>query len=171
VDESVEAALGLIAATPGVFRAALLRLPAEISEASDPRGEWGPRDLVAHLIDVEEIVFMSRIRRVIEEDRPFIQSIDPPERLEGSGYLAKPLAELLDELAARRERDVAWLRGLDRAALLRVGVHDVAGEVTAGNFLHYWASHDLTHIRQLATMLRTAMEPHIGPMKLFYEEV
>ncbi|MBI2767743.1 MAG: DinB family protein [Chloroflexi bacterium] len=170
-NDQIEAALSLIAATPGIVTAIVEALPPEFAESTNLTGEWGPRDLVAHLLDVEYVAFVSQIRRVVEEDRPYITSIDPSRRIAESGYGARSVAALLLELRGCRERDVTWLRSLDRAALHRLGVHDEAGEVSASNFLHYWVSHDMTHICQLAAMTRSSFEPYVGPMKMFYEEV
>jgi hypothetical protein len=133
-------------------------------------GEWGARAVLEHLIDVEGIAFRERIGRILNEDDPFIRSIDPPARLEEGGYVELPLDELIDRLARMRGEDVEWLRSLSLAQLERTGTHDEAGTIGASELVHYWACHDLLHLRQLFSALQARMLPHIGNTRLFLEE-
>jgi hypothetical protein len=131
---------------------------------------WGPRAVVEHLLDVEDVAFVQRIRRVAEEDDPFIRSLDPTARLEAGGYRERSLAEVLGELRKRRAADVAWVRTLSPEQLDRPGTHDTAGTITGRQLVHYWATHDLTHLAQLVAALRANLLPHIGSMTSFLEE-
>ena len=36
---------------------------------------WSLKDIVAHLVDVEDVAFVERISRMLGEDRPFIASL------------------------------------------------------------------------------------------------
>src|SRR6266536_3562308 len=71
------AAIDLIARTPRVLRALLSGLPAAVLNTPNPEG-WSVKDIVAHLHDVEGVSFVERISRMLDEEQPFIQSIDPP---------------------------------------------------------------------------------------------
>lgn len=134
------------------------------------RAPWGPRAVVEHLLDVEDVAFVQRIRRIVEEDDPFIRSLDPTARLEAGGYGDLSLTEVLAELRQRRAADVAWVRTLTPEQLDRAGTHDTAGTITAGQVVHYWATHDLVHLGQLVAALRANLVPHIGSMTSFLEE-
>ncbi len=81
------------------------------------------------------------------------------------------LASLLDRFAERRDQEVAWLRTLEPAALERLGTHDEAGTISAGNVFHYRACHDQIHLRQLSKQLQALAEPYIGNTRLFFEDV
>ncbi|MGE5596227.1 MAG: DinB family protein [Hyphomicrobiales bacterium] len=170
MDQANPDPIAIIAATPAILRLVAEHLPEAQREASGG-AEWGPKEVVAHLLDTQEIAFVSRIRRIIEEDRPFIRSIDPPKRLLEGGYLERPMEELLREFERERAKSVAWAAGLDRSRLDRVGEHDEAGEVTASNILHYWARHDLSHLRQLLTAVELPLHPYLGNTKKFFEDV
>ncbi|MEO6398917.1 MAG: DinB family protein [Tepidiformaceae bacterium] len=161
-------AFSLVANTPDVLEAMLAGLPAEALEGPADGG-WAPKDIVAHLLDVQEIAFVTRIRRIIEEENPLILPIEPGERLELGGYGSKTLLELLAEFREQRARDIAWMKGLPEAALARSGTHHEAGRVTGENFVHYWAVHDQNHIGQLARMLKAPIEGGIGNMQMFNE--
>jgi hypothetical protein len=132
-------------------------------------GEWGARQVLEHLIDVEGIAFRERIGRIVTEDDPFIRSIDPPARLEAGGYASLPLAELLDRFAEQRVESIEWLKSFSPEQLERTGTHDEAGTIGAGELIHYWACHDLLHLRQLFSALQARLLPHIGNMHAFLE--
>jgi hypothetical protein len=161
-------ALELIARTPRVLRDLLLGVPATVLEQPNHEG-WSLKDIVAHLVDVEGIAFVARISRMLDEERPFIASIDPPARLAAGGYAARSLAELLDELERRRADDLAWLRGLAPEQLRRAGLHQDVGEIFVLDIAHQWAAHDMDHLRQAALMLQQHLAPLMGATRGFYD--
>jgi hypothetical protein len=128
-----------------------------------------------HLLDVEDIAFMDRVRRVVDGgvngERPYIRSIDPPARLVEGGYAARTIEDLLAELEQRRAGDVAWLRSLPAEALDSQGEHDRAGIFAARDLIHYWACHDLLHLRQVVRGLQDSLAPFAGSLTMFFEEV
>ncbi|MGH2688063.1 MAG: DinB family protein, partial [Actinomycetota bacterium] len=165
---SLEDALGIVEGTPGVLAGLLAAVPGHWWEAG-AGDAWSARTVVEHLLDVEEIAFVTRIRRIVEEDDPFITSIDPSARLEASRDPRRPVPELVDELARRRADDAAWVRSLAPGRLDRTGTHDTAGTISGRQLVHYWATHDLVHLAQLLTAVRSSLEPHIGTMGVFLE--
>lgn len=167
---SVRDAIAVIGHTPAVVRALLAHASPESIEGS-ATGEWGARQVLEHLIDVEGIAFRDRIGRILNENRPFIRSIDPPARLHEGGYATRTIEDLLTELEGLRAEDVEWLSSIDPSDYDREGEHDEAGTIKAGQLIHYWAVHDLVHLRQLVSALQSKLEPHIGNMYLFLEGV
>jgi hypothetical protein len=165
----LEDALRIVESTPDVVAAVLAALPAGWREAA-PADAWSPRDVVEHLLDVEEIAFVTRIRRIVEEDDPLIRSIDPSGRLAASGLAERALPGIVEELRRRRAGDVAWVRTLTAEQLDRTGTHDVAGTISARQLVHYWGTHDLVHLAQLLGAVRSNLEPHIGTMRVFLEQ-
>ena len=134
--------------------------------------------MAEHLLDVEDIGFMDRVRRLVDSgptgteggERPFIRSIDPPARLVAGGYAERTLEDLLGELEQRRAADVAWLRLLPAGALANEGEHDRAGIFAAGDLIHYWACHDLLHLRQVLQALQDTLAPFAGNLSRFFED-
>jgi hypothetical protein len=138
--------------------------------AGDEPDVWGARQVLEHLIDTESIAFRDRIGRILQEDRPYIQSIDPPARLQEGGYAERTLEDLLEIFEIRRTESITWLRSIDEGEFDREGEHEAAGTIRVGELLHYWAAHDLTHLSQMMTALRSRLLPHIGNMYMFLEE-
>ena len=166
---SVEEALLVIAQTPATLNGLLDGLSEETIGGS-ASGVWGARQVLEHLIDAESIAFRDRIGRILDEERPFIVSIDPPSRILEGGYAERSLEDLLSAFEELREASVAWLRSIDESAFNREGEHEVAGTIRVGELLHYWAVHDLTHLSQMMTALRSSLLPHVGNMHRFLEE-
>jgi hypothetical protein len=161
-------ALSVLESTPRVLRAFFASTPADaVLVAADE--DWSSRDALAHLVDTEKGVLAERVRRMIDEDRPFIRSIDAPARLSEGGYRDRSVGSLLDELYGLRERNVAWLRHLTDEELARSGDHDEAGEITASDIAHQWAYHDLMHLKQIASILQQALAPRMGNTRKFYD--
>ena len=161
--------MAVIAQTPAVVRGFLAGASNETIEGS-ATGEWGARQVLEHLIDVEGIAFRERIGRILAEDHPYIRSIDPPARLQDGGYAGRSVEDLLKELERLRAEDLQWLGSIDPADFEREGEHDAAGTIKAGQLIHYWAVHDLVHLRQLMSALQSRLQPHIGNMHLFLED-
>ena len=167
--DSRNAALAIVARTPSVLRDLLASLPEATAAHSNDEG-WAPKDVVAHLIDTDGVAFRGRIGRIVNEDRPRILPIEPSERLDEGGFRERGLASLLDEFVRERDEAVTQISALGPEQLARAGDHAVVGEITAGNLMHYWACHDLTHLRQVEGMLRDSLAAYVGNMARFLEE-
>jgi hypothetical protein len=164
----VRDALATLEATPQVLRVLLAGLAAEVIEAPADE-DWTLRDVVAHLVTTE-LPFAERFRRICEEDEPLLPDIDERDLLardrQGKDG-ARPLAALLDDLAARRAEDVGMLRSLAPEAWTRAGRHALVGEVTLAELVCHKAYHDHLHIAQLARMLGGPFDAARGAMQAF----
>ncbi|HEX2258160.1 MAG TPA: DinB family protein [Actinomycetota bacterium] len=154
----------MLDSTPNVLRSLTPAL--EQSTAQDEG--WSAADVVAHLVDAETVAFAERIRRMVDEDDPFIESIDPPRRLLEGGYSERTLAELVDELAKLRSANLAVARALSPEQLARTARHDEAGEITLEGIIHQWAYHDLMHLSQVASILQEPLVTRMGNTRRFY---
>ncbi len=162
------AALAILNTTPALLRELLAGQPEDA--LTDPRDDgWSVRDALGHIVDAECGIISTRIHRILDEQRPFIRSIDAPARLIEGGYGERTVSSLLDELTERRREHVAWLRTLDATHLAAAGDHDEAGEITVGNIVHQWAYHDLMHIKQIASMLQSGLVDRMGNTRRFYD--
>jgi hypothetical protein len=166
IDPTVFAIVG---AMPAILRALFAQLPPDASEAELNEG-WSARHCLAHMLDTEDVI-VGRMRRIVEQERPFIASIDAPVRLRSGGYLTRDTQPLLDEFETRRKEGTECLRSLPAAALDRVGVHDEAGEISVADIAHQWAYHDLMHLKQAGSIIQLRLEQGMGRTRLFYFDV
>jgi hypothetical protein len=166
IDETVFA---VVATTPSLLRAFYSSLaPALINDAVDDG--WSPLHVLAHLLDTEDVI-VGRMRRIVEEERPYIRSIDATARLAESAYLQRDVESLLRAFETRRDEGIAWLQSMSMAQLARLGDHDEAGEISAADHAHQWAFHDLMHLKQAVTMVQSRLERGMGNTRRFYFDV
>jgi hypothetical protein len=158
----------LLARTPATLSALLRDLPDSWTLSNEGENTWSTRDVVAHLTELERSDWMPRLHRILEdgETRPF----DPIDReafvrnAEG-----KSLAQLLDEFAQLRARNLEHLRGLNLqpADLARRGRHPSLGVVSLSELLSTWGVHDLTHLHQVSRILAHQDRHAVGPWQRY----
>lgn len=157
---------GILWRTPGVLRALLAGLPAAAVERPEREGAWSPRDVVAHMADLERDGWIPRIRTFLEHGEERILPGIERERFRAR-LAGRPMESILDEFEALR---TANLRELHRMALTpdqlaTAGRHPAFGQVTLSQLLHSWAAHDLTHLAQVTRGLAAPFAPAVGPWR------
>jgi hypothetical protein len=162
IDRSIE----VLSATPATVRALLGNLSDEwiINQTGDD--SWSPYDVVGHLIHGEETDWISRARIILAqgEDRTFV----PFDRFaQFDNSIGKSLTQLLDEFARLRTENLDTLRSwnLSEGHLDLEGMHPELGLVTLRQLLSTWVVHDLTHIRQIVTIMAKRYEIEVGVWK------
>ena len=119
------------------------RLAAAIPGASPaPAGEWTPREVLLHLLAVEEQVWQARLRQLATEPEPHWPWFEP-----GLANLATDSWETAHEaFTASRRETVAILDALDDAGWAQSGVHERFGRLDVAALLHRAIDHDEEHI-------------------------
>ena len=112
-----------------------------------PAGEWGPPEVVRHLIAVEDVVWHSRLRQLAAADRPTWPWVEPEP---WQGDPGATLDELLATYAARRGETVAILDGFDEEIWGRTGIHATWGEIDVASLMIRAVDHDGEHIASFA---------------------
>ena len=104
-------AIAILQRTPVVIDTLLRGLPDTWLTANEGVGTWSPFDVVGHLIHGERTNWMPRARMILElgESRTFDRIDRTAQFSESPG---KTLADLLDELAAERRRNLSQLAAM-----------------------------------------------------------
>ena len=161
-------AIGMLQRTPVVIDALLRGLPDNWVTADEGVGTWSPFDVVGHLIHGERTNWMPRARMILEqgESRTFDRFDRTAQVSESTGTT---LADLLDELATERRRNLSQLAAmqLTDADLDRRGRHSEFGLVTLRQLLATWVAHDLDHIMQIARVLGRQYSDEVGPWRAY----
>ena len=164
----LEKATEVLGRTPAVVRSMVSGLSDDWTASSELKDVWGVFDVVGHLIHADETDWIPRAEVILAqgEDRDF-PPFDRFGQFEKSR--GKTLSELLDEFDAIRKECIATVRGWDLTdeKLELRGVHPEFGEVTLKQLLATWVVHDLTHIRQIATIMAKKYEGAVGPWKAY----
>ncbi len=112
-----------------------------------PAGEWGPAEVVSHLIAVEEVVWRARLRDLAKTAEPRWARTEPGLAV---GLEEASLDEVLSTFETARAGTAEILRALDDAGWARSGTHAVYGRLDVAGLLRVAMDHDEEHLRSIA---------------------
>jgi hypothetical protein len=162
----IEQAVEILENTPSVLKSMLGNLSDEWTGTSENRDDWGAFDIVGHYIHAEETDWIPRAEIILKQgDDPTFEPFDRYAQFEKSQDVT--LSELLETFTERRRESLEILKSwnLSAAELAFKGRHPELGEVTLEQLLATWVVHDLTHIRQIATVLAKKYGDNVGVWK------
>jgi hypothetical protein len=123
---------------------------------------------MGHLIHGERTDWIPRVRIILEhgESRAF-DTFDRFAQFEESK--GKTLDSMLDEFAGLREESLRTLSAMNLtgADVERRGRHPQLGEVTLGQLLACWTTHDLGHIAQIVRAMAKQYTVAVGPWEQY----
>src|SRR5204863_234240 len=117
--------------------------------------------------DRQIYVYDAASQKVSEEPLTEILKYLPTEVARARGDCARPLAVLLDELAALRRDGATLVAGLAAADLGRGGRHPKVGVLRVGDLLQEWIHHDRNHIKQAMANVQAFVWPALGNSQKF----
>jgi hypothetical protein len=160
-------AMSLLGRTPGVLDRLLAGLPEEWLHRNDGPGTWSAYDILGHLYEGDAVNFLPRARIILEHGAE--RSFEPFDREAMLGREREPVGALLARFDATRRASLDALAALDVSAadLDRRGQHPEFGEVTLGQLLSTWVTHDLTHIGQIGEVLARRYRDDVGPWRAY----
>jgi DinB superfamily len=165
----LENVFAILSSTPEKLRRELRDFsPREMKKRPAP-GKWSVQEILAHLVDAEQFGMRDRVEAIVTQNRPVFEPFEQEKRVVDLHYERIDPRESLASLTRQRRANVKWLRKLRPAQLRRVGIHKSVGEVSALEFLHEWAFHDLGHLKQILEVKRYAFFPQMGNMRKFYQ--
>lgn len=157
-------AIEILRQTPATLRAML----GDLSEPwlrTGGRDDWGPYEIVGHLIEGEVTDWVPRARIILEHGTA--RAFEPFDREARLDEPPRPFGSLLDELADLRAANVAAVERMPLDRLDATGLHPGLGEVTFGQLLATWAVHDLSHVAQTAEVMARRWRDEIGPWRAY----
>jgi hypothetical protein len=110
-------------------------------------GDWTAVEVLGHLADAAEI-FADRVQRCIDEDRPAIASYDQDAIAAERRNAERDPVQLSQRVMDAHRRMVQLLAPVDRRT--RPATHSTWGDVDAGHFAAYQATHARDHVDELA---------------------
>ena len=165
----LEEVFSILASTPIKLHKEIDGLTARQMKRRPAPEKWSIQEILAHLDDVEEHAMRARVAAILNEDRPHLPVFDQEGRVEEMKYRRIDPRHSLRAFARKRRVNLKWLRRLRPAQLKRVGIHAAVGEISAGEFIHEWAFHDLGHLKQILEVKRYSLYPRMGAMRAFYK--
>jgi hypothetical protein len=126
-----------------------LRTAALVAVAGRPppaAGEWGPAEVIRHLIAVEAEVHQARLEELATIDDPQWDWTEPGP---WPGEPGLSVDELLDRFAGLRAATIRVAERLDDAGWARTGTHSRLGRWDVAGLLRNAITHDEEHLRGL----------------------
>lgn len=127
---------------------------------------WGPEswsgvpsepftaiEQICHVRDIEIEGYQERIRRTLEENEPFLPSIDSEQLARERNYRACDAAQVFAQFRAARATTLQLLRGVRPEQMERRAVFEGYGPVSLRGLVHYLCSHDQQHLAGLQWLL------------------
>jgi hypothetical protein len=164
----LDAAVEILSRTPETIAAMIGGLSDEWTRGGEDQKNWGPFDVLGHLIHAEETDWMPRAEIILTEgeDRPFTP-FDRFAQFEASK--GKTLEDLLGTFSTLRAKNLQKLASwnLTDEQLELKGMHPELGVVTLRQLIATWTVHDLNHIKQIAAVLAGKYSIEVGPWKAY----
>ena len=135
------------------LRAQLAGLPAEALDWKPAPREWSVHEVVAHLAQ-SELVYGFRYRWIVAFPGTPVAGYDQEVWIDGLPDKDQPIEELLDELAAMKSFNMAFLERLTDEERARHGLHSERGPESVAALIGGIAGHDILHERQIAENIR-----------------
>ncbi len=138
----------VLRSTPRTLRRLAARVPKRRLAARPAPGKWSAVEILAHLADTD-LVWGYRIRKILEERRVPIQTMEQDRWVEECRYAGARAEDALDAFDALRRWNLALLARVGPSALRRAGEHGWFGRLSIGKIVRMLAGHDRNHLEQL----------------------
>ena len=151
--------LAALAAFPDQLEAHYAAIPAGFERWEPPAWDGIPSEpfhalgQICHVRDIEVDGYHVRLRRTLEEDAPFLASVDGEALAVQRSYATTDAAEVLGSFRAARGRTLALLAEVTPDQWERTADFEGYGPVTLRALVHYLCSHDQQHLAGLQWLL------------------
>ncbi|MEK7701538.1 MAG: DinB family protein [candidate division NC10 bacterium] len=143
-----------LAAAPRAIARAVGRAPRGVLGRRPASREWSVTEALAHLLDAE-VALGFRIRKIAAEPGTAIAAWDQEKWTEGLRHRRAGARLALAAYAALRAANVELARRLTPAQRRLRGRHPEYGPISVAQLLDHIAEHDLNHLGQIRSTLRT----------------
>jgi DinB superfamily len=157
----------LLRASAAAIAAEVRALPPELARQRPKADEWCALEVVGHVIEAERRGFAGRIRLLVSEDEPVLQTWDQPAVAAARRDCEREPEALVRELVELREGGARMLEQLEPQDLERAGQHPTVGRLTVGEVMHEWVHHDRAHLKQVVELSQAFAWPQMGNAQLF----
>jgi hypothetical protein len=115
------------------------------------QGKWSAAEIIHHLADSETTSAL-RLRRLLVEDHPLIQSYDQDQFAARLNYNQRDIAPALDAFRCARATTAQLFDFMTDEDWRREGTHSESGAYTAEDWLRIYAAHAHNHAAQIGRL-------------------
>jgi hypothetical protein len=162
-------AISQIATTPEILRMLMANVSGEQASWTPAPKRFSIAEVLEHLSHVEGHCFRHRVEKILTEENPAIEDYDQEMYYAQGVYSGREAEDSFAHFEEQREDNIVFLSTLEPESLRRTADHPDKGQFTLDNMLHEWALHDLSHIRQIAELVRAQVYfPNLGKLESGY---
>ncbi|OGF54585.1 MAG: hypothetical protein A2Z21_06850 [Candidatus Fraserbacteria bacterium RBG_16_55_9] len=136
------------AASPTVLAYLLKNAPKQVYDRRPDPERFTIREVVAHLADWES-VWMERLSKVRDEDRPTLPDRDPDQMAKEHGYEHADVGASLRRFQEGRREVLKLLENLEPSEWSRIGHHTTRGTLSIHDLAVIMLGHDNYHLVQV----------------------
>ncbi len=147
------ALLATLRSTPAALATLTASLPPQIWREPPAPGDWCLTEIICHLRDVEREVNLPRIRKVLDEENPFLVGEVTDVWVKERGCAEQDGRQALADFVDARKETLGLLDDL-HAEWSRTARHAIFGPSTLKELVGIVAGHDRVHIQQAWKTIR-----------------
>jgi len=151
--QTPESIVSLLRSTPAALATLTAGLPPKAWLERPAPGEWCLTEILCHLRDVETETNLARIRKVLQEDNPFLPSVVSDKWGEERNYAGQDGPAALREFTEARKQSLALLEGTGEV-WSRTARHAIFGPTALQELVSIVGGHDRAHIQQVRAAIR-----------------
>jgi hypothetical protein len=118
-------------------------------------GKWSVAEIVAHLADAEVVVSW-RLRQILAGSGVPLQAYDQDVWATTFDYGHHDTKQSLERYRILRESNLTLLKRVPKKLWDNYGVHQERGNESIAHIVHMMAGHDVNHLRQVESIVKTA---------------
>ena len=148
-------ALACVAETPRRVAALVAAIPKADLRKRGKGGVFSAVEQACHLRDIEQVGYLLRITRTLEEANPLLEDIDGARLAAERDYPSQNIDLALADFAAARRRSVELLARATPEQLLRTARFGADTSITLAGLVAMMREHDDGHLRELEDLARS----------------
>lgn len=145
------------------FIAYLAKLPAEELQQVPAPNEWTLHQVAAHVRDVEQQVFLYRLKRMLREDNPAVENFDQEVWTRGHYAASEPIKKIVAEIRAARKKQAALLRRAKDKDWARTAQHPTWKTLSVEWLMTHAINHALEHAAQAGEAYEKLLLSKLNP--------
>lgn len=116
--------------------------------------KWSVAEIAAHLADAE-VAISWRLRQILSNNAVPIQAYDQNSWAATFDYAHRDAKQSVEMFRVLRENNLAVLKSVHRKLWDNFGIHQERGNESVTHIVRMVAGHDLNHLRQIESILKT----------------
>jgi hypothetical protein len=151
--ESKNAITAILKSTPAALGTITRGMTKETWSTRANPDEWSPTEIICHLRDVDQEIYIPRIKTILSSENSFIEAIDADKWAEERKYHEQDGEAALQEFIKHRMQLLEILESTEIREWNKEARHTIFGPTTLRELYRISARHDRLHIQQLSHTL------------------